>query len=350
MQKRQRALFCSMQTAPPPAEPIVALVGGGSWATALAELITENGFALHWWLRSETDVAHIRRTGRNPSYLPEAKVERSRLTVSTDLAAVVAPAQLVICCVPAAYLHDALAQLPADAFVGKTVGSAIKGIEVTTGLRIAEFFAHTWQVKPEQYVVITGPSHAEEVARTQTTFLTCGSAAAESAQLAASVLNADHLHTVISDDVVGLEYAGVMKNIYAVGIGLCLGLGYGDNFVAVTVANCLREMDRFLHEIAPQPPHGQRHVADSAYLGDLLVTGYSSHSRNRTLGRLVGEGMAPPQALAHMNMVAEGYYASQQIARKYTAQQLPTAHAVYRVLHEGADPAETFRTLLASFR
>ncbi len=326
--------------------PQVAVIGNGSWATALVQLVSATGHPVHWWVRNAEDIATIRATGHNPSYLSELTLDTAQLQVSHELSAVVAAANIVLIVVPSAYVESSLAALAPGAFSGKIVASAVKGLEVNSGLRMGEYFTQRLGVPVSRYAVVSGPSHAEEVARGQITYLTVASENEYTARAVADVLHSPYLYTVISDDVLGVELAAIMKNIYAVGVGLALGLGYGDNFIAVLATNCLRELDAFLHGLAP----GRRNIAESVYLGDLLVTAYSSHSRNRQLGTLVGQGLSAEQAMHQMRMVAEGYYASRLVERQAYAGSLPIAHAVYTVLHEGRAPAEVMRSLLSSFR
>jgi glycerol-3-phosphate dehydrogenase (NAD(P)+) len=326
--------------------PNVAIIGNGSWATALVQLVTATGHPVRWWVRTPEDVEVIRATGSNPSYLSEVQLPLDQLTVSADVAEVIAGAQIVLFVVPSAYLAGSIEGLPKSAFAGRMVASAIKGLEITTGLRIADFFAQQYGIPASRYAAVSGPSHAEEVARGQITYLTVASENEYTARAVADVLRGPNLRTVIADDVLGVELAAIMKNIYAVCVGMAIGLGYGDNFIAVLTTNCLREMDAFLHGLAP----GKRNIAESAYLGDLLVTAYSQHSRNRQLGQLVGQGLSAEQAMRQMRMVAEGYYASRLVEQQAYAGSLPIAHAVFSVLHAGASPSEVITALLPSFR
>lgn len=326
--------------------PRVAVIGNGSWATALVQLVAATGHPVHWWVRTEADLEPIRSTGRNPSYLSELQLDMDHISVSSDIGAVIGAADIVLVVVPSAYVEASLQSLAPRALERKIVASAIKGLELNSGLRMGDYFTQRRGVAPARYAVVSGPSHAEEVARAQITYLTVASENEYTARAVADVLRSPELQTVISDDVLGVELAAIMKNIYAVGVGLALGLGYGDNFVAVLTTNCLREMDAFLHGLAP----GRRNIAESAYLGDLLVTAYSSHSRNRQLGTLVGQGLTPAEAMSRMRMVAEGYYASRLVEQQAYAGSLPIAHAVFSVLHEGAAAGPVMAALIPGFR
>lgn len=328
------------------AEKRMAILGNGSWATALVQVVAGNGYKVHWWVREEQDIAVIKAEGRNPSYLPQARIPMQTVTVYSDLAEAIRNADIALFVIPAAFLHASIQQLPASLLRGKIVASAIKGLDVNSGKIISTYFKDQFNIPASHYAVVSGPSHAEEVALGRTTFLTVGSASEVIAAQVGGLLQSDNLHVIISTDVKGLEYAAVLKNIYAVATGLAVGLGLGDNFVAVLVSACLKEMDHFL----PAPPGTERHIADSAYLGDLLVTAFSEHSRNRTLGTLVGQGLTPAEAKEKMKMVAEGYYASKLLFENGNPDNLPIARGVYEVLHHGASANELFDELKLAFR
>jgi glycerol-3-phosphate dehydrogenase (NAD(P)+) len=328
------------------AEKRMAILGNGSWATALVQVVATNGYKVHWWVREAADIETIRREGRNPSYLAQARIPMQTVTVHADPAEAIRNADICLFVIPAAFLHNSIQHLPKDLFRGKIVASAIKGLDVHTGKIINDYFKDKFGIAASHYAVISGPSHAEEVVLGRTTFLTVGSASEVIAAQVGGLLQSDNLHVIISTDVRGLEYAAVLKNIYAVATGLAVGLGLGDNFVAVLVSACLKEMDHFL----PAPPGAERHIADSAYLGDLLVTAFSEHSRNRTLGTLVGQGLTPAEAKEKMKMVAEGYYASRLMVENNNTDNLPIARGVYDVLHNGASPRDLFDELKLAFR
>ncbi len=328
------------------ADKTLAVFGNGSWATALVRVVALNGYRVRWWVRDEADIPTLRETGRNPSYLPQAQLPIERVTVTASQEEALQTADIALFVTPAAFLHNSIQHLNPALLKGKLIASAIKGLDVHTGRTMADYFKQQFSIPPSHYAVISGPSHAEEVALGATTFLTVGSASEVIASQVGALLQCDSVHVIISTDVRGLEYSAVLKNIYAVGVGLSVGLQLGDNFISVLVSACLKEMDAFM----PAPAGSVRHIADSAYLGDLLVTAYSEHSRNRTLGKLVGSGQTPAEAKAHMKMVAEGYYASKLVAESIPQEKLPIAHGVYQVLHQGAAPREVFNELMLSFR
>lgn len=325
----------------------VAVVGGGSWATALVWLLTQNGHTVHWWLRSAESRTHLAATGRNPRYLPQVQLPLDQLALPEHLPNAFAGATRTLLAVPSAYVEATLAQVPPAAVQAAAVGSAIKGLVPSTGERISDYCQRVWGLPPEAYTVVTGPSHAEEVVRGQLTFLTCGSVSAAQANGWAACLASPTVVTVGSDDVEGLEFSGVLKNVYALAVGLALGLGYGDNFRAVLASACIRELETYLAQAHPNPA---RVVTDSAYLGDLLVTAYSEHSRNRQLGYRVGAGQTPAEALAHMGMIAEGYSVVRVLIEVLGLTNLPIAQAVYNVVHQGLPPQKALLDLAPTFR
>ena len=317
-------------------EAKIAVIGGGSWATALVKILCDNQADVTWWMRNEEAVAHIRAFGRNPHYLSSAVINIPKDCVSTDIKATIAAADIIIVAVPAAFLHTSLSSLsPAD-FSGKFICSAIKGIVPEFNLIIGEYFNNYFKLPLEQVLVISGPCHAEEVALEKLSYLTISCLAQNHADAFAAILNNRYIRTITSDDIYGTEYGAVLKNIYAIAAGIFHGLGYGDNFQSVLISNAIREMERFLAAVHPI----NRDIKESAYLGDLLVTAYSQFSRNRTFGNMVGKGYSVKSAQFEMGMIAEGYYAVKcihEINRQYKV-EMPICRAVFAVLYESISP------------
>ncbi len=322
----------------------IAIFGGGSWATALAKLVTANTDTLHWYIRNQEVVDHIRKHGHNPHYLESVQFDSSRIQFHTDLAETVKAADILIFVIPAAFLKDALEKANVD-FGGKIVVSAIKGIIPGDNLTITGFFNQEYHVPADNLAVITGPCHAEEVALERLTYITVASRSEEKAHEIESFLKNYYIRTVTTPDVYGVELASVLKNIIAIAAGICHGLGYGDNFQAVLISNAVQEVKRFLRKT--QITDEKRKLLTSAYLGDLLVTAYSQFSRNRTFGTMIGKGYSAKSTMLEMNMVAEGYYAVKciyEINRKYKV-KMPVTDAVYRILYEKIAPAVEIRLL-----
>ncbi len=321
----------------------IAVIGGGSWATALIKILSNNSPRLEWWVRNEETVAFINKYHHNPNYLSDVEVDMDKINVSSDLKKVVAGAECVILAVPAAFLKTALSSLNANDFKGKYVYSAIKGIVPEQNLIVGEFMHQQFDIPINNIGVITGPCHAEEVALEKLSYLTVAGMDAEATSQLATQMNCRYIKTIVSDDIYGTEYAAVLKNIMALASGICHGLGYGDNFHAVLIANALQEMKRFVDKVHPI----KRDIKDSAYLGDLLVTAYSQFSRNRTFGNMIGKGYSVKSAQMEMNMIAEGYYAAKcifEINKRYNV-DLPICNAVYNILYEKVAPRVEIKLL-----
>jgi glycerol-3-phosphate dehydrogenase (NAD(P)+) len=323
----------------------ILVIGGGSWATANIKMLTDNKSPkeILWWMRSQQAVEDIQNYGHNPNYLSSVEIKVPAGNISTDLKGLIEQADFVLLNVPAAFLKSVLVGItPAD-LAGKRIISAIKGIVPDENLIIGEFLHKYYGVPFSDFLVISGPCHAEEVALEKLSYLTIASADAELGALFAGMLSTRYIKTIVSDDIYGTEYAAVLKNIYAVASGICHGVGYGDNFQAVLISNAIREMQDFVNAVHPI----DRDIKESAYLGDLLVTAYSQFSRNRTFGNMIGKGYTVTSAQLEMNMVAEGYYAVNclhQINKQYTV-SMPICESVYRILYKKHSPVLEMRRL-----
>jgi glycerol-3-phosphate dehydrogenase (NAD(P)+) len=316
----------------------IAVVGGGSWATAIVKILGDNlvDKTIRWWMRNEDTIDHIRRYKHNPSYLSSVEVRVEREDISSDLKAIIAHCDMVLLSVPAAFLKEALSGISPEDLKGKKIISAIKGIVPDDNLIIGEFMNRNYGIPFTDILVIGGPCHAEEVALEKLSYLTIAGQDIDTATYFAGMLNTRYIKTNVSDDIYGTEYAAVLKNIYAVASGICHGLGYGDNFQAVLISNAIREMDAFVGAVHPIG----RDIKEPAYLGDLLVTAYSQFSRNRTFGKMIGKGYTVISAQLEMNMIAEGYYAAyclHQINKAFKV-NMPICRAVYAILYERHSP------------
>jgi glycerol-3-phosphate dehydrogenase (NAD(P)+) len=316
----------------------VAMIGGGSWATAIIKMLSNNikEKEIFWWMRNTDAIEHIKKYHHNPNYLSAAEVNIPASNISDNICEIIHAAKYVILNVPAAFLKETLKDVTPEDFKGKKIVSAIKGIVPDENQIIAEFLHEKFEVPFEDILVISGPCHAEEVALEKLSYITIASLDVEAATDFAAMLNTRYLKTNVSDDIFGTEYAAVLKNIYAVASGICHGVGYGDNFQAVLISNAIREINRFVNAVHPI----SRDIKESAYLGDLLVTAYSQFSRNRTFGNMIGKGYTVKSAQLEMNMIAEGYYAAScmhVINKKYKV-DMPISRAVYAVLYEKHAP------------
>lgn len=318
------------------ASPDIAVIGSGSWATALLKILEHKGHTIHWWVRSDKSIEHIRDHGSNPKYLSALDIDISNIHLTNDISEAVEDVDICLLAVPSFFLQNALAQLPIDSFSNKLVVSAIKGIVPNHDQLVSDYLAREFGLPQQQFINISGPSHAEEVAFGRRTYLTLASQSETNATYIADLLNTHYLTIKTSEDVLGLEYAAVLKNVYAIAGGICNSLGYGDNFQAVLVAAAAREMETFVKRVAKS----ERNILETGYLGDLLVTAYSQFSRNRTFGNMIGKGYSTNSALMEMTMVPEGYYAIEpafHLLNQYGV-NAPILNAVYQILHEGHDP------------
>ncbi|TCD03695.1 NAD(P)H-dependent glycerol-3-phosphate dehydrogenase [Pedobacter psychroterrae] len=325
--------------------PKVTMIGGGSWATAIIKMLSDNVTQkeIFWWMRSAEAITHLQKYKHNPNYLSSVEIRIPEENISNDLSKVIDTADYIILNVPAAFLKETLKAIKPGQLKGKKIISAIKGIVPDENLIIGEFLHQKYDIPFEDVVVISGPCHAEEVALEKLSYLTIASVDVELAELFASMLSTRYIKTNVSDDIFGTEYAAVLKNIYAVASGICHGVGYGDNFQAVLISNAIREINRFVNAVHPI----SRDIKESAYLGDLLVTAYSQFSRNRTFGNMIGKGYTVKSAQLEMNMIAEGYYAANcmhYINKKYKV-DMPISRAVYAILYEKHSPHIEMRLL-----
>ncbi len=325
--------------------PKIAMIGGGSWATAIIKMLSDNFTSkeIYWWMRNAGAITHLQKYKHNPNYLSSVEIRIPEENISGDLVKIISATDYIILNVPAAFLKETLQDITADQLSGKKIISAIKGIVPDENMIIGEFLNEKYNVPLEDIVVISGPCHAEEVALEKLSYLTIASINTELATSFASLVNTRYIKTNISDDIFGTEYAAVLKNIYAIASGICHGVGYGDNFQAVLISNAIREINRFVNVVHPI----SRDINESAYLGDLLVTAYSQFSRNRTFGNMIGKGYTVKSAQLEMNMIAEGYYAvncMHYINKKYKV-DMPISRAVYAILYEKHSPHIEMRLL-----
>jgi len=323
-------------------EKKIAVIGGGSWATAIVKMLANNADTLLWWMRNEVAVQHIKETQHNPRYLSGARINTDVVEVSSDLKAICDQADVIILAVPSAFLHTTLSALEID-LSKKTFFSAVKGIIPEHNQIVGEYIQSEYNVPLNQIGVITGPCHAEEVALERLSYLTVACEDLSVAEFMAEQLRCRYIKATTSDDIYGTEYSAVLKNVVAVAAGIAHGLGYGDNFLSVLISNAIREIKRFVDTVHPI----NRDIKDSAYLGDLLVTAYSKFSRNRTFGTYIGKGYSVKAAQMDMNMVAEGYYAVKCIKEinKEFGVDMPITDSVYRMVYEKMSPRLEFKLL-----
>lgn len=322
--------------------PKIAVFGSGSWATAIVKMLCENLDTVGWYVRNEQSLTYIKENSHNPNYLSDIEFHLNQLKMSSDINELIDYADYLIFVIPSAFVQDELEKITVS-LENKILFSAIKGIIPKSGLIVGEHFHDIMKVPFENIGVITGPCHAEEVALERLSYLTIACQDKLKADVIGECLSSDYIKTKTSDDIIGTEYAAMLKNIYAIAAGIAHGLGYGDNFQSVLMSNSIREMKRFIKKVHKM----KRNINNSAYLGDLLVTGYSTFSRNRMFGNMIGKGYTVKSAKFEMVMVAEGYYATKsayEINQKNGA-RTPIIDSVYRILYEKRNAKLEFKKL-----
>lgn len=321
----------------------IAVIGGGSWATALVKILCNNVQSLNWYMRNEGAVAHILKYRHNPNYLQSVEFDLNKINVSTDLEEIIKPADIVIIATPSAFLVKLFEKFPVEMLEDKVVFSAVKGIIPEYNAIPARFIHKTFGTPYDNIGIICGPCHAEEVALERLSYLTVACQDDDICEEMADLLACRYIKTNESDDLFGTELSAVLKNVYSIAAGICSGLGYGDNFQSVLISNAIQEIENFIDEVSPI----HRDVKSSAYLGDLLVTAYSKFSRNRSFGFMIGKGYSVKTAQMEMDMVAEGYYAVKsvmEIKKKFQV-EMPIVEAVYNILYERISPVIEMRIL-----
>ncbi|MCX6182855.1 MAG: NAD(P)H-dependent glycerol-3-phosphate dehydrogenase [Bacteroidetes bacterium] len=321
----------------------IGILGGGSWATALAKILLNNVEQLNWWMRDASSIEHIQTYHHNPKYLRDVEFNVSKLVLNDNIREVIAKCDILVVAIPSAFLHESFDGCTKEDFKDKIIISAIKGIVPQYNLIPADYFSQVWDADINNIGIIAGPCHAEEVALERLSYLTVAFHEEAKAIEFTQLLKARYINTSYNDDLLGTEYCAVMKNVYAIASGICHGLGYGDNFQAVLISNSIREAEFFLDKVSPV----HRDVKSSAYLGDLLVTCYSQFSRNRTFGNMIGKGYSVKHTMLEMNMVAEGYYATKCIHEiKQTLNvEMPIFQSVYDIIYQGKNAKRTMVAL-----
>lgn len=332
----------------------IGVIGNGSWGTALVKIITDNGHAVNWWMRGLSTIDYIQRRHHNPDYLHSAYFDVSKLNMSNDVQKIVDASDLVVIAVPSAYVENVLEGISTDSLKEKKILSAIKGLVPGHDILLNEYLEKHFGLPLQNYFAVLGPCHAEEVAAEKLSYLTFSGVDEKTAEQIATCFQTPYINTVVNPDILGVQYAAVLKNIYALAAGMAHGLDYGDNFLSVLIANSADEMASFLRKVGVQ--HivvGEHEIHDSkkdmnyaasVYLGDLLVTCYSPYSRNRTFGTMIGKGYSVKSTQLELNMVAEGYYAS-RCMHNYNqgiGAEMPIADTVYKILWERLQPKKGF--------
>lgn len=326
----------------------IAILGGGSWATALAKIVLERTHHIGWYMRRQDRIDEIVRTGHNAAYLRSVVFNPEEIFFSTDINEIIEEYDTIIIVTPSPYLKEHLSRITVD-ISKKFIVTATKGIVPEENTIISEYLCKEFGLPEENVACLIGPSHAEEVAMNKLTYLTVGCTNMKRANSLADAIESDYIHVLTSPDVKGIEYAGVLKNVYAIGAGICSGLGYGDNLQAVFIANAAREMQRFLKTANSSET---RNITHSVYLGDLLVTCYSNFSRNRTFGAMIGKGYSVKSAQIEMEMIAEGYYGAKcmhEINERLHV-NMPILDTVYNIIYNELSAEEQIKQLVKEFK
>lgn len=325
----------------------IAIIGGGSWATAIAKIVVGKTHRIGWYMRRDDRIEDFKRLGHNPAYLASVRFDINEIEFSSDINKIVQAYDTLIFVTPSPYLKNHLKKLKTR-IRDKFIITAIKGIVPDENLVCSEYFHQVYDVPHENLACIGGPSHAEEVALDRLSYLTIGCTDQDKAKAFADILSGNFVKTKTSTDVLGIEYSSVLKNVYSIAAGICSGLKYGDNFQSVLMSNAVQEMSRLLKSVNPI----ERSIEDSVYLGDLLVTGYSNFSRNRTFGTMIGKGYSVKSAQIEMEIIAEGYFGTKCMKEinRHLHVNMPILDAVYNILYERINPQIEIKLLTDSFR
>ena len=320
----------------------IGVIGGGSWATAIVKILQEHNH-LNWWLRSKDQQNYITQFKHNPKYLSSAVIDVAKVKLFVNINELIDSSDILIVAIPSEFIHNIFKNIPYKILNGKIIVSAVKGIIPQQNALPAVYFNEVFKVPEQSIAIISGPCHAEEVASEKLSYLTFACKNISIAELLAAKFSTKYIRSYTSQDLFGIELAAVLKNIYAISAGICHGLGYGDNFLAVLISNCIKELESFVEKIYPI----ERQINSTAYLGDLLVTSYSLHSRNRRFGNFIGSGYSVKAAKKEMKMIAEGFHASScvnELNKKYKV-SAPIADAVFQIVHNDKSPEKTISAL-----
>jgi glycerol-3-phosphate dehydrogenase (NAD(P)+) len=325
----------------------IAIIGGGSWATALAKIILSTQTRMNWYMRRPDRIEDFKRMHHNPVYLSGITFDTARINFYANINTAIKESDILVFATPSPFLKQHLKKVNVP-LNDKFIISAIKGIVPDENMLITDYFTEYYRVPAENIAIIAGPCHAEEIALERLSYLTLACKDAGKTDFLSGIFSNSYLKSSCSQDVTGIEYASVLKNVYAIVSGICHGMKYGDNFQAVFLSNAIKEMQRFLDAVHVM----ERDITGSAYLGDLLVTAYSRYSRNRTFGTMIGKGYSVKTAQLEMEMIAEGYYGAKcihEINEKYQA-DMPILDALYAILYERKSPTAVFRKLTGTFK
>ena len=320
----------------------IAVLGAGSWGTAIIKMLCENVKEVLWYVRNSDHANEIIKFKRNPKYLKDLKIDIDKLVISSNIEMIIKKSNIIILAIPSPYINESLEKYK-SILNQKIIFSGSKGVIPESHLVITDHLNKYYSIPYENLGIISGPTHAEEIAKEKLSYLTIGSTNKNICNFLSEKLKSSYIKTSISNDVVGIEYSATLKNIYSILVGISFGLGYGDNFISVLISHCSKEMIKFIKSI----DNVKRDFSHSAYIGDLLVTTYSSFSRNRTFGKMIGEGKSIDEAISKMSMIVEGYYATKNAYEisKLNNEKFLIINTAYKILYKGESPERLIKNL-----
>jgi len=321
------------------------VLGGGSWGTAIVKMLCENNDSINWYVRSDEDVSFLKEKGKNPKYLRSVNLQNKKLNISSSITKISEESDLIIIAIPSPFVDTELKKIK-HLLSEKIIFSALKGVVPTSHLIVSEHLNKFYKIPFSNIGILTGPCHAEEVALEKLSYLTIACQNQEIGLKLRSDLSSNYIYVKYSKDTMGVEYAAMLKNVYAIVAGICHGLGYGDNYQSVLISSCVREMKKFVQKIY----NTKRDINDSEYLGDLLVTCYSSFSRNRTLGNMLGKGYTLKSAISEMSMIVEGYYATKNAYEliEKNISEFKIISSAFEILYNNKNPKKIIKELSVS--
>ncbi len=321
----------------------IGVLGAGSWGTTLSVVLHENGHRVTLWSFSQEDADSLRTARTNPRYLPGIAIPEG-IAITTDIETAVRDMDIIVIATPTQFVRSVLGQV-APLKPGCYIVNVAKGIENTSLFRISELVhALMPDFSMDRYAVLSGPSHAEEVIRRKATTVVVASDGNETSTLVRDTFSTKYFRIYSSNDVTGVELGGSLKNVIAIGAGICDGGDYGDNTKAALITRGIAEMRR-LGTALNADPHT---FAGLSGLGDLIVTTMSRHSRNRYVGEQIGKGRKLPEILSEMSMIAEGVETTRsahELAIR-TGIEMPITTEMFKILFEEKDPVTATQELM----
>tara|TARA_B100002003_G_scaffold248057_1_gene280994 strand:+ start:19 stop:1011 length:993 start_codon:yes stop_codon:yes gene_type:complete len=318
----------------------IAVLGAGSWGTALGQVLNENGHDVCLWHLEPDFVDTINQSHVHP-FLPGVELNHA-LQFTSSLEEICEYGELLLSAVPSQVVRLVLNKFPEN--WNKPIVSVSKGIENNTGMRMSEVIAETLHLSPEEIVILSGPSHAEEVSKKYPTTVVAACENIENARNIQTIFSNNYFRVYSASDVIGVEIGGAAKNIIALAAGICHGLDYGDNTMAALVTRGLEEIIRYGTRMGAE----RSTFSGLSGMGDLIVTAFSPHSRNRQVGERIGRGEKLNDILASMEMVAEGVETTRSIhdvAQKNNI-DMPLCEQIYQVLFEDVSPRQAILELM----